>query len=64
MQIRLKALCAQTQTNKNFESIASQCSQSFYCGSFDRELLWDEKGALYSPFLFFLLKFTDRCINT
>jgi hypothetical protein len=64
MQIRLTALCAQTQTNKNFESIALQCSQNFYCGSFDRELLLGKKGVLCSPFLFFLLKFTDRCINT
>jgi hypothetical protein len=35
----LKALRAQTQTKKNFESVALQRFQNFSCGSFDRQLL-------------------------
>jgi len=33
------ALCAQIQTKKNFERVASQPFQNFSCGSFDRQLL-------------------------
>jgi hypothetical protein len=32
----LTALRAQPQSNKNFESVAKQRFQNFYCGSFDR----------------------------
>jgi hypothetical protein len=33
---QLTALCAQTQTKKNFESVAKQRFQNFSCGSFDQ----------------------------
>jgi hypothetical protein len=34
----LTAICAQTQTKKSFESVASQRFQNFSWGSFDRQL--------------------------
>jgi hypothetical protein len=40
------ALCAQSKTNKFFESVASQHFQKIYCGSFDRQLLYDHHSKM------------------